>query len=170
MPRSRPSRGSRLMTAAAQLFSEAEMPAAASGRKPATKKAPAKREPKAPEHLISRPCQRRACDKCGQVILVAIWSGVTVHADPAPLGIHAEIAARLQGRRAYDVIPHGGRRAYLEFRDIHRVQLPRRHAVIASHACPSGRRPAIGWEIPARRPAAPQPTAPRILASTPVPF
>ena len=74
------------------------------------------------------------CPACRRHTLFAITDGLRIRADPEPLGIHAEIAARLQQRETYDVITWGQpRRLYLEFRNLLRVMAGRRYPVVAAH-------------------------------------
>lgn len=86
------------------------------------------------QHLASRPAVLAACPACGAQVIAATAAGFAVAADPRPLTIHAEIAARLQGRETFDVIPWD-MRLFLEYRGLHRITLARSHAVIAAHPC-----------------------------------
>lgn len=101
-------------------------------------------------HLIDRPARLATCPRCGHPTLSAVSGGITVHATPAPLSISEEIAERLSGHSAYDVIIYG-MRLYLEYRDLPRIRTGRRHQVVAAHGCP--RSPVIsGTEIVIRPP------------------
>lgn len=86
------------------------------------------------EHLINRPAKLTACARCGQLTFTGISGGITIIADPAPLSIDQEIAARLAGKTIYDVIT-SSRGPYLEWRSLARVKAGRYYAVAASHAC-----------------------------------
>lgn len=123
------------------------------------------------DHLIDRPMQIAVCDQCGTHLLVAIVGGITTYADMQPLSVNAEIAAILCGRATFDIVTDGIRKAYLVSRDIFRIRGERKCSVVASHACPTGRRPSMGWRIPAKRESAPTPKpAPVIRDNDKVPF
>jgi hypothetical protein len=117
-------------------------------------------------HLISRPAYTAPCTGCRRHILIAIDGGLTVYADPIPLGIHAEIAARLTGRGVYDVTHTLGGKTYLISRDVFRVRASRKYPVIGDHACIPGHHPASGWKLPPLRGHQPRPEIPRLLADT----
>jgi len=86
------------------------------------------------DHLIHRPARLTCCLGCGNHVLPAIEYGRTVTADPESLSIGAEIAARLEGRTAYDVITGAGR-IWLEHRGYMRVIAGRKFPVVADHEC-----------------------------------
>lgn len=85
------------------------------------------------DHLIDRPARLTKCHGCGRHILAAIDGGLTVAADPGNIPLNAEIAARLAGRSAYDVITIG-MRVYLAYRDMFRISV-QRGTVVADHGC-----------------------------------
>jgi hypothetical protein len=90
-------------------------------------------------HLEDGPAFYQTCPRCGHHTLTAWCCGVKTRFDPEPLSIHEEIAALLCGRRTYDVLIYGlPRRMYPEWRHLLRIRAPRKHTVIATHACPSG--------------------------------
>lgn len=114
-------------------------------------------------HLISRPAYSEPCTACRRFILIAVDGGLTVYADPVPLGIPAEIAARLSGRGVYDAARTLSGKTYLISRDIFRVMARREYPVIGDHVCIPGRQPGNGWRLPPARgvhqprPETPQP-------------
>jgi hypothetical protein len=106
-------------------------------------------------HLEDGPAHYQPCPRCGRHTLTAWCAGVKTRFNPEPLTIHQEIAALLTGRRTYDVLILGlPRRMYPEWRHLLRIQAPRKHPVIVTHACPPGairpqfRQPEIEIEIP----------------------
>jgi len=117
-------------------------------------------------HLISRPAYTAPCTSCSERILIAIDGGLTVYADPAALGIHAEIAARLTGRGVYDFTRTPGGKTYLITRDVFRARASREHPVVADHACISGRQPGNGWQPPPMRGHQPRPKTLHAIADT----
>ena len=92
------------------------------------------------DHLISRPARLIPCHGCHRHILAAIDGGLTIAADPQAITAIAEITARITGRAAYD-ITRSGTRAYLVYRDLHRVRAQRDYPVVADHECPAGALP-----------------------------
>jgi hypothetical protein len=99
------------------------------------------------DHLISRPACTQPCTACHRHILIAIDQGLTIHADPEPLTVPAEIAARLTGRGTYDITRTGGK-TYLITRDIFRIRADREYPVVGGHACIPGHQPGNGWHPP----------------------
>ena len=89
------------------------------------------------DHLISRPARLIPCHGCHRHVLAAIDGGLTIAADPQAITAIAEITARITGRAAYD-ITRSGTRAYLVYRDLHRVRAQRDYPVVADHECPAG--------------------------------
>lgn len=123
------------------------------------------------DHLINRPLQTAPCDQCGTHLLVAIVGGITAYVDMQALSVNAEIAAILCGRLTFDIMPDGMRKAYLADRDIFRIRGERKYSVVASHQCATGRRPSMGWRLPAERQSVPTPKpAPVIRDNDKVPF
>jgi hypothetical protein len=96
-------------------------------------------------HFETRAARYQPCPHCGRHTLIALDEGATVRADPEPLTLHQEIAARLQGKTTYDVLLYGfPRRMYPTARNLIRIRAPRHYAVIADHRCiPGTQRPAI---------------------------
>jgi hypothetical protein len=92
------------------------------------------------QHLISRPARLVPCHGCHRHILAAIDGGLTVAADPQTITPAAEIAARITGRAAYDIVTTGTR-IYLVYRDLHRIRGRRGYPVVADHECAAGARP-----------------------------
>ena len=92
------------------------------------------------DHLIDRPARLARCHGCGQHVLAAVDSGLASAADPQAISLTAEIAARLAGKAAYDIVTTGTR-AYLAYRGIFRVRADRVYPVVADHECARGARP-----------------------------
>lgn len=118
------------------------------------------------DHLISRPAYTAPCTGCRRHILIAIDGGLTIYADPDPLGIPAEIAARLTGRGIYDTVRNPGGKTHLISRDIFRVKAAREYPVIGDHACIPGHRPGGGWKPPPLRGHQPRPETSRAVSDT----
>ena len=118
------------------------------------------------DHLISRPAYTAPCTSCGERILIAIDSGLTIYADPTALGINAEIAARLTGRGVYDLTRTLSGKTYLAARDIFRSRVIREYPVVADHRCIPGHRPASGWKPPPMRSYLLHPKTPRAVTVT----
>jgi hypothetical protein len=122
------------------------------------------------DHLISRPAYTQLCTTCHRHILTAIDQGLTIHADPEPLGIPAEIAARLTGRGTYDITRTGGK-TYLITRDIFRIRADREYPVIGDHLCIQGHRLVNSWHPPPMRGHQPRPkTRQEIPVTGEIPF
>lgn len=95
-------------------------------------------------HLISTAAVLAPCNHCGAHILACRAAGFRAYADPQPIDVNQEIAARLCNRPVYDLLTQGlPKRMYLEYRNLTRVIAGRSYPVVAEHACPSGRAPDV---------------------------
>ena len=94
------------------------------------------------DYLITTAAVLVPCDRCGRHILACRVSGFRAYADPRPLSVNEEIAARMKDASLYDVLTTGlPPRMYLEYRDLTRIICGRSYPVVAAHCCPSGKRP-----------------------------
>lgn len=85
----------------------------------------------APRHLESTPALERTCPACAALTLEAVEEGIPVRLDPEPLpDVDAEIAARLAGRRTYNLY----RCREVAYRDQYRIRR-RDYPVLADHEC-----------------------------------
>ncbi len=84
------------------------------------------------QHFITTPPMCAPCPRCGRLELTGHAEGLSYRADPVPLTAHAELAARIAGRRTYALI--AGQLAYRNPSRIagdHRGRPP----VFADHRC-----------------------------------
>ena len=95
-------------------------------------------------HLISTPAVLTPCTGCRSQILACHAAGFRTYANPQSLTAAAEIAARLDGLDAYDLIPWATR-FYLEYRNLMRVTADSGYRVVAQHRC---RNPGVGSRTP----------------------
>jgi hypothetical protein len=82
--------------------------------------------------ITSKP-KPEQCPRCGRLQLIGHDEGLRYRVEPVPLHAHAELAARLAGRRTYAVIA-----GQLALRDQDRITGDRRRGrppVIATHSC-----------------------------------
>jgi hypothetical protein len=123
------------------------------------------------DHLISRPAYSAPCTACQQRLILAIDGGLTIAADPAPLSVNEEIAARLTKRGVYDLVKIPGSKTWLIHRDIFRVKAGRTYPVLGDHACPVVHHPLNPWRIPPQRAASSRPREkPARPDTAPIPF
>ena len=89
------------------------------------------------EHLISRPAHPAECARCGSRVLTGMDGGLTVAANPQPLTVAAEIAARIDGRPVFDLLITAGGKTYLTDRHVNRVRAGRDNdvPVLGAHEC-----------------------------------
>ncbi|MFJ2399809.1 hypothetical protein ACIOUE_00795 [Streptomyces xanthochromogenes] len=115
----------------------------------------AAKKPPPPWLDLSRPMsdtpRLRRCPWCRAPVLTALVGnpcGLNVRADPVPLGLAAELQARLQGRFSYCLRLHPYLPPRLIRRSPEHIAAGRcTHLVVADHQCPAGT-PAV----PAARP------------------
>lgn len=122
-------------------------------------------------HLISRPVYPGRCSHCQALILVAMDGGMTICADPSPLGIPAELGEILSGRGTYEIeqVP-GVRKSYLHYRDHMRIRAARGWPVVKRHRCPDGALRTTSWRPPPDKKPAGNPRPKYTPANSPVPF
>jgi len=77
------------------------------------------------------------CPTCRRTVLRALVDGCDIRADPVPLDIHAELAAKLARRWTFDVRRTwvGSTTTRLHLRYPHHMA-NRDHPIVAAHHCP----------------------------------
>lgn len=97
---------------------------------------------------VKRAAQLRACPQCKALVLTA-WDHDTaaclIHLDPTPLTTEGEINALLERRATYDAEIRNHSEIVFEHRHSWRIRAPRRHTVLAIHACPNSDPPDLSW-------------------------
>lgn len=88
---------------------------------------------------LKRTAKLRTCPSCGALTLTA-YTGhpgqYLITVDPTPLTTHSEAAALLAGRATYDAEIANNGSITFQHRHVHRIRVPRKHPVLADHACP----------------------------------